>query len=108
MADGDDRMPADDAPAASAGAGHWRALTIGVGGLTFLVGVLILVWPDVTIVVIAWLFAVQLVVTGVLQIVVAFRGDESAGGRVLLGVLGAVSILVGLLCLRGPLQTALV
>lgn len=104
---------ADPVPAASAStrgsdAGHWSALTIGAGALTTVVGVLILVWPDATIVVIAWLFAVQLLVTGVLQLVAAFRGDGSTGGRVLPAVLGALSILVGLLCLRAPLQTALV
>jgi uncharacterized membrane protein HdeD (DUF308 family) len=59
-------------------------------------------------VVIAWLFAVQLVVTGVLQLATALRSDESPGGRVLLGLLGTVSTLVGLVCLRAPLQTALV
>jgi uncharacterized membrane protein HdeD (DUF308 family) len=34
--------------------------------------------------------------------------DARTGGRVLLGLLGALTILVGLLCLRAPLQTAVV
>jgi uncharacterized membrane protein HdeD (DUF308 family) len=55
-----------------------------------------------------WLFAIQLVVTGVLQLVAAFAGDADTAGRVLFGVLGALTILVGLLCLRAPLQTAVV
>ena len=42
------------------------------------------------------------------QLVAAFAGDAGPGGRVLLGLLGALTILVGLLCLRAPLQTAVV
>jgi uncharacterized membrane protein HdeD (DUF308 family) len=44
----------------------------------------------------------------VLQLVSAFSADRGPGGRVLFALLGALSILVGLLCLREPLQTALV
>ena len=80
--------------------------TIAAGAVSVVVGVLVLVWPDVSIVVLAWLFGVQLVVAGVLQLVAAFWGNDGAGARVLLGLAGAFSILVGLLCLRGPLQTA--
>ena len=57
---------------------------------------------------IAWLFAIQMVATGALQLVAAFAGDAGTGGRVLLGLLGALTILVGLLCLRAPLQTTVV
>lgn len=81
---------------------------LGAGVLTILIGVLVLAWPGATIKVIAWLFAIQLLVAGVLQLVSAFSADRGPGGRVLFALLGALSILVGLLCLREPLQTALV
>jgi uncharacterized membrane protein HdeD (DUF308 family) len=82
---------------------------IGAGALSVVLGVLVLAWPRATITVIAWLFALQLLVAGVLQLITAFSVDGRAGSsRVLLGLLGALSILVGLLCLRAPLQTALV
>ncbi len=87
--------------------GRSPMLTIGAGALSIVIGVLVLV-PANTVVVIAWLFAIQMVVTGVLQLVAAFAGDAGTGGRVLLGLLGALTILVGLLCLRAPLQTAVV
>ena len=80
--------------------------TIAAGAVSVVVGVLVLVWPDVSIVVLAWLFGVQLIVAGVLQLVAAFWRNDGAAARVLLGLAGAFSILVGLLCLRGPLQTA--
>jgi uncharacterized membrane protein HdeD (DUF308 family) len=82
-------------------------LVLGAGALSILVGVLVLAWPGATIAVIAWLFAVQLLVAGVLQLVSAFGAGRGAGGRVLSVILGALSILVGLLCLRATLQTAL-
>jgi len=80
--------------------------TIAAGAVSVVVGVLVLVWPDVSIVVLAWLFGVQLIVAGVLQLVAACWRNNGATARVLLGLAGAFSILVGLLCLRGPLQTA--
>jgi uncharacterized membrane protein HdeD (DUF308 family) len=82
-------------------------LMFGAGALSILIGVLVLAWPGATIVVIAWLFAVQMLVAGVLQLVSAFSAGRGPGGRVLSVLLGALSILVGLLCLRATLQTAL-
>jgi uncharacterized membrane protein HdeD (DUF308 family) len=82
-----------------------------VGGLvSIVIGLLIVVWPGASVVVIAWLFAIQLIVSGILQIISAFLGHRGTGigGHVLIGLLGALSILVGLLCLRAPLQTAVV
>jgi uncharacterized membrane protein HdeD (DUF308 family) len=83
-------------------------VSVAAGALSIVIGLLILIWPGPTVVVLAWLFAIQLVVAGVLQLVAAFAGDTGSSARVLLGLLGALSILVGLLCLRAPLQTAVV
>jgi uncharacterized membrane protein HdeD (DUF308 family) len=58
--------------------------------------------------VLAWLFSIQPIITGVLQLVSASSDVSGVSGRVLSCVLGTLSILVGLLCLRTPLQTALV
>jgi uncharacterized membrane protein HdeD (DUF308 family) len=89
-------------------AGESPGLVLGAGVMTVLIGVLVLAWPGATIKVIAWLFAIQLLVAGVLQLISAFAAGRGPGGRVLFVLLGALSILVGLLCLREPLQTALV
>ena len=83
-------------------------VSVAAGVLSIVIGLLILIWPGPTVVVLAWLFAIQLLVAGVLQLVAAFAGGTGSGVRVLLGLLGALSILVGLLCLRAPLQTAVV
>ena len=62
-----------------------------------------------TVAVLAWLFGIQLIVTGVLQFVSAASdvGRDRAAGCCP-ACSGTLSILVGLLCLRTPLQTALV
>jgi uncharacterized membrane protein HdeD (DUF308 family) len=89
-------------------AGRSPTLIFVAGALSILIGVLVLAWPGATVKVVAWLFAIQLLVAGILQLVSAFAGDDGAGRRVMFGLLGALSILVGFLCLREPLQTALV
>jgi len=91
-----------------AGVGGSPVLLVVEGVLSALLGVLVLTWPGATAVVLAWLFGVQLIVTGVLQFVSAASDAAATGGRVLSCVLGTLSVLVGLLCLRTPLQTALV
>jgi uncharacterized membrane protein HdeD (DUF308 family) len=91
-----------------AGVGRSPVLLVVEGVLSALLGVLVLTWPGATAVVLAWLFGVQLIVTGVLQFVSAVSDAAATGGRVLSCVLGTLSVLVGLLCLRTPLQTALV
>jgi uncharacterized membrane protein HdeD (DUF308 family) len=71
-----------------------------------LTGVAVLVWPHASLVVMAWLVGITLLVNGVVQILTAVADtDAPSGGRVLFGVLGALSLLVGLLCLRSPTQT---
>ena len=101
-----DPVPADPNTGSPAPAAHSATPTIVAGAVSVLVGVVVLVWPDVSVVVLAWLFGIQLIIAGILQLVAAFWRDDGVAARVLLGLAGAFSILVGLLCLRGPLQTA--
>jgi uncharacterized membrane protein HdeD (DUF308 family) len=98
------------APAAGrmAGIAGSPVLLVAEGALSALLGVLVLTWPEATIGVLAWTFGVLLIVTGVLQFVSAASAGIGANGRVLSCVLGTLLVLAGLLCLRSPLQTALV
>lgn len=89
--------------------GRSRAWIITYGVLTVLAGIGVLVWPGVTLLTLAILFAIQLFVLGVFRIVGAFAvPDTSAGMRVLAVIVGIVSVIVGVLCLRTPLQTIVV
>ena len=65
-----------------------------------ILGILVLVWPGISILVAAILFGAYLLVTGVTQVVFAFSLDVSAGGRVLLFISGAASLILAVLAFR--------
>jgi uncharacterized membrane protein HdeD (DUF308 family) len=84
---------------------HW-GWVLAFGVVTVLTGLLVLVWPGPTIVVVAVLFGIQLVVAGIYRFVAALAaGEESGSTRVLLALLGVLSFIVGLYALRHILIT---
>jgi uncharacterized membrane protein HdeD (DUF308 family) len=79
---------------------HWGWL-LAFGIVSVLLGISMLVWPHVTILVVAIFLGAYLLVSGIFQIVNAFTEDELTGGfRWLIGVSGFVSILLGLFAFR--------
>jgi uncharacterized membrane protein HdeD (DUF308 family) len=87
---------------------HW-GLVVGYGAVTILLGLVLVIWPKETLVVLAVFLSIQLMVNGVFQIISAFAAHTVDGGvRALLGLSGALSVIVALLCLRAPLQTVVV
>ncbi|MGH3939808.1 MAG: DUF308 domain-containing protein [Pseudonocardiaceae bacterium] len=69
--------------------GSARSWKITYGILTIIAGLLVVAWPGATVVVIAVVFAVQLLVLGIFWLVAAFAAhDASGGGRALLAILG--------------------
>lgn len=85
---------------------HW-GLALFFGLVTVAAGIATLVWPGKTLVVIAVIFGVQLVVTGIFRFVAAFAFDMSGGSRVLMALLGALSLIIGLYALRHVLISIL-
>ncbi|TXH39502.1 MAG: HdeD family acid-resistance protein [Actinobacteria bacterium] len=81
------------------GKSWWVVLIVGL--LSAGLGVLCLVWPGQTIVVVAVLFGIYLIVSGIVQLVQGFNRDKSTGERVLAIIVGIVSIVLGILCFRG-------
>jgi|SRR5271166_1423929 len=77
----------------------WKS-TLVSGLLAVALGVLVLLWPDISIEAAAIVFGVYLVVSGVAQIVFAFSLDVLAGSRVLLFVSGAASLVLAVLAFR--------
>jgi uncharacterized membrane protein HdeD (DUF308 family) len=78
---------------------HWGWL-LAFGIITVLVGLAALVWPGRTLVVIAVLFGIQLIVMGIFRFASAFAADETSGTRVLLALLGVLSLIIGLYAVR--------
>jgi uncharacterized membrane protein HdeD (DUF308 family) len=87
---------------------HW-GWVLAYGLITLALGIVLVVWPHATVGVFVVLLAIQLIVAGVFRIVSALSMHQSDGGvRALVGLLGGVSLVVGLLILRDPLQTVVV
>src|SRR6476469_10807607 len=77
--------------------------------ITLAAGVVVLVWPSETLLVIAVLFGIQLIVSGIFRFVAALAVDDISGGtRVLLALLAVLSIIVGLWAVRHVDMTLLV
>ena len=89
-----------ESPAPPAMLQHLWKSTLLSGILAVILGVLVLAWPGKTIVVAAIFFGAYLLVTGIAQVIFAFSLHVSAGGRVLLFLSGAASLILAILCFR--------
>lgn len=77
----------------------WKS-TLVSGVLALILGVLVLAWPDITILAAAILLGAYLLVTGVTQVLFAFSLHITAGGRVLLFISGAAALILAVLAFR--------
>jgi uncharacterized membrane protein HdeD (DUF308 family) len=77
----------------------WKA-TLASGVLATILGVLVLVWPGITILVAAICLGAYLLITGIAQVIFAFSLHVTAGGRVLLFISGAAALILAVLCFR--------
>lgn len=76
----------------------WAVLS---GILTTVLGILVLVWPGPSLVVAGAFFGAYLLVSGIAQVIGAFGVPvASGGGRVLMFISGAASLILAVLCLR--------
>ncbi|HTT00243.1 MAG TPA: DUF308 domain-containing protein [Streptosporangiaceae bacterium] len=79
---------------------HW-GWVLSFGIITALAGLAVLVWPGRTLIVVAVLFGIQLIVMGIFRFASAFASDDLTGGtRVLLALLGVLSLIIGLYAVR--------
>ncbi len=81
------------------GKSWWVVLVIGI--LSILAGAFFLIWPGVTILVIAVLFGIWLIISGIVQLVQGFNNELTGGQRALAIIVGIISIALGVLCFRG-------
>jgi len=77
----------------------WKSALLS-GLLSIVMGVLMLVWPGKTLVVAAVLFGAYLLISGIAQVFFAFSLHVTAGGRVLLFISGAASLVLAVLAFR--------
>jgi len=81
---------------------HWGwALAFGV--LTAITGILVVVWPHISLLVVTIFFAIQLIISAVFRFVWAFAAPVAEGwARVLMVIVAILSLIAGLFLLRDP------
>ncbi|MEU1864026.1 HdeD family acid-resistance protein [Streptomyces gardneri] len=84
----------------------WQALLVA-GLVSVVLGIMVLVWPDASLRVAGVLFGLYLLFSGVMQLVTAFGTHATTALRVMAFISGALSILLGLFCFRGAMQSTL-
>ncbi|MFG2395780.1 HdeD family acid-resistance protein [Streptomyces lydicus] len=97
--------PLDGSMAAVANMGWQILLTTGLAAIAL--GVLVLAWPQETLRVVGVLFGIYLLIIGVFQLAAAFGTHVPGHLRALHFLTGALSVLLGLICFRGTLQSIL-
>jgi uncharacterized membrane protein HdeD (DUF308 family) len=91
---------------AALGKAAWQLLFVA-GLMAAAVGLIALFWPRGTLIVVGVLFGIYLLVSGVVQIATAFSDHTPTAMRVLSVIVGTISILLGLFCFRGALESVL-
>jgi uncharacterized membrane protein HdeD (DUF308 family) len=84
-----------------------RGGAMAVGVLAVIVGIIALVWPELTSLTLLYIIAAWMIVSGVADIAGAFMGGVSGGQRVWLVILGLVSIVIGIVFFIHPVSGAL-
>jgi uncharacterized membrane protein HdeD (DUF308 family) len=84
----------------------WQVVLL-TGVASLVLGVLVLVWPGASLFAAGVLFGIYLLISGAFQLVSAFGTHKTTALRVLAFISGALSILLGLFCFRGPMQSIL-
>ncbi|MEU1271107.1 HdeD family acid-resistance protein [Streptomyces sp. NPDC005799] len=102
--DGAVRDQADGTERALEQLGRSWTWILGSAVATLIPGLLVLVWPDETLHVLAVLVGLYLLVNGAFRFVALFAG-QGIGERIAGLLVAVLYVLAGVLCLRNPLQT---
>ncbi len=83
-----------------------RGSLIATAVLGIVLGVIALAWPGPTLLVVAVLFGISLIVTGIYRLSIAFFASAAPGGvRAFYGVVGAFILIAGVVCLIDPAES---
>jgi len=100
------REPDLEGPLHALSKAAWQVVLL-TGVASLILGVLVLVWPGASLFAAGILFGVYLLISGIFQLVAAFGTHKATSLRVLAFISGALSIVLGLFCFRGPMQSIL-
>jgi uncharacterized membrane protein HdeD (DUF308 family) len=83
--------------------GQRGILRIALGALSVVLGLAALLWPGVTLLVVAMLFGLQLIAAGLVRIVAAATLSAlPRSWRAIAGVLGVLTVVAGVICFVRP------
>lgn len=83
-----------------------RATVIGSAVVGIVLGLIALLWPGATLLTIAFFFGVSLIIAGLFRIFLGFSANSlPSRTRWLLGILGALVVIAGIICLADPAGT---
>jgi uncharacterized membrane protein HdeD (DUF308 family) len=85
------------------GRNWWLFVVLGL--VCLVTGILAMVWPGITLMTLGILLGIYLMISAILEIVDAIVGEP--GGRALSAILGIVSLIAGLICIRRPGESLL-
>jgi uncharacterized membrane protein HdeD (DUF308 family) len=85
-------------------ADHW-GLVVLMGVLSIVLGLLAILFPGATLLTVGIYFAAWLFVSGVFSLIGSFSRDGDTASRVLMAILGVLSVIVGFALLRQPFQS---
>ena len=97
-------MDAEESMLASIGRIWWLLLFGGV--ISLVVGIIVISWPDKTVIVVAVLFAIYLIISGIFEIVRSFASGLTGGTRALLLITGVLSVILGIFAIRSAADDA--
>ena len=81
----------------------WLFVVLGV--ICLVTGILAIVWPGITLLTLGILLGIYLLISAILEIIDAIVGEP--GGRALSAILGIISLIAGLICIRRPGESLL-
>jgi uncharacterized membrane protein HdeD (DUF308 family) len=78
----------------------WGAVLFG-GLCMMAAGIALLVWPHVTLTIVAWIIGAALIVSGFMRLFEGFTSEDKSGGmKAAYVVIGILAVIAGIFCLR--------
>lgn len=96
----------DDSPLKRFAKNAWLYV-LGLGVAAIAAGTIILAWPGQTLLVLGVFFGLYLLLSGLVEIVLAFAPHLRGWTRFVSVITGALSIVLGVICLRDQLESVL-
>ncbi|KOP25205.1 hypothetical protein AMR41_17520 [Hapalosiphon sp. MRB220] len=86
---------------------NWWTLVLR-GAIAILFGIVLFIWPQISVAVLVWLFGLFVFISGILALIAAFSRRQAQENRALLIFEGIIAIIAGLLVFFWPGITALI